>query len=56
VLLLAQGLVEYGALSGLAGAIQRAAITVEDYMHGTNAPIVLGAGAVLVYLIFFRRR
>jgi hypothetical protein len=54
-MLLAQALVEHGMLSSLAAAIQRTAVTVEDFVRGVDSRVAIGI-LVILMILFFRRR
>ena len=55
--LLAQGLGEYGALNGMADAVQRAALSAENALRNLDPPKVGAIAIALVVIVWlFRRR
>ena len=56
--LIAQALGEYGALSALAGAVTRAAVSAETFIRGMEPSTwaMIGGGILLLWFLFGRRR
>jgi hypothetical protein len=54
-IMLAQGLVEHGALSSLAESFQRTTIVVEDFVRHIDPRVAIGVVLVLIVLLFRRR-
>ena len=57
-MLIAQGLGEYGAMSGLSAGVQSAVYHVEAFISdlGTKEYVVIAAVAVVLYMLFGKRR
>ena len=57
-MLIAQALGEYGALSALAGAVTRAAVSAETFIRGMDPSTwaMIGGGILLLWFLFGRRR
>ena len=55
VTILAQGLVEHGALSTLAESFQRTTVMVEDFLHGVDARVAIGILVILIVMLVRRR-
>jgi hypothetical protein len=54
-IMLAQGLVEHGALSSLAESFQRTTIVVEDFVRHIDPRVAIGIVLVLIVLLVRRR-
>ena len=57
-MLIAQGLGEYGAMSGLSAGFQSALYHVEAYINdlGTKEYFFIAVAAVVLYMLFGKRR
>ena len=55
VTILAQGLVEHGALSTLAESFQQTTVLVEDFVRGVDARVAIGILVVVIVMVVRRR-